>query len=66
MAKKKPAANLFEEPPLRSYRSVNNRYLIIDWASVSYHKMFSLNTAKNRENMVFRGLKWKSSFGVRS
>ena len=55
MAKKKPAANLFEEPPLRSYRSVNNRYLIIDWASVSYHKMFSLNTAKNREKYGFQG-----------
>ena len=55
MATKKKQADLFEEPPLRSYRSVNNRYLVIDWASLSYHKMFSLNTAKNREKYGFQG-----------
>jgi len=47
--------DIFNNPPLRSYRSVNNRYLVIDWASMSYHKMFSLNTAKNREKYGFQG-----------
>lgn len=49
MAGKKMKEPTFELPPLKSYRSVNNRYLVLDWASISYHKMFSLNTAKNRE-----------------
>ena len=55
MAKKKASDSFFELPPLRSYRSVNNRYLVIDWASLSYHKMFSLNTATNREKYGFVG-----------
>lgn len=48
-------SDMFELPPLKSYRSVNNRYLVVDWASLSYHKMFSLNTAKNREKYGFMG-----------
>ena len=55
MAKKKTSNSFFEVPPLKSYKSVNNRYLVIDWASLSYHKMFSLNTAKNREKYGFVG-----------
>ena len=53
--KKKPKAPAFELPPLKSYRSVNNRCLVLDWASMSYHKMFSINTAKNREKYGFIG-----------
>lgn len=55
MADKKKKEPTFELPPLKSYRSVNNRYLVLDWASMSYHKMFSLNTAKNREKYGFMG-----------
>ncbi len=55
MAKKKTKDVPYELPPLKTYRSVNNRYLVIDWASLSYHKMFSLNTAKNREKYGFVG-----------
>lgn len=55
MAGKKKKAPVFELPPLKSYKSVNNRCLVLDWASISYHKMFSLNTAKNREKYGFVG-----------
>lgn len=35
---------VFREPPVTSYPYVRNRVLIIDWASLSYHKLYSLIT----------------------
>lgn len=55
MAKKKQPSLTNSIPPLRSYRQVNNRCLIVDWASLAYHQVFSLNTAKNREKYGFQG-----------
>lgn len=66
MAGKKKKEPTFELPPLKSYRSVNNRYLVLDWASMSYHKMFSINTAKNREKYEPWAPKAKSSCGALS
>lgn len=50
MAKKKDASRaLFAEPPVTSYPYVENRLLIIDWASLSYHMFHSLNSDANRK-----------------
>lgn len=49
MAKKKAgAAALFSEPPITSYPYVDNRLVVIDWASLSYHMFYSIASDKNR------------------
>lgn len=51
MAKKKTdiAGVLFKEPPVTNYPYVDNRLVIFDWASLSYHMFHSLASDKNRE-----------------
>ena len=51
MAKKKKDISkvLFKEPPVTYYPYVDNRLVIIDWASLSYHLFHSINSDKNRE-----------------
>ena len=51
MAKKKKDASraLFSEPPVTSYPYVDNRLVIIDWASLSYHLFHSIASDKGRE-----------------
>lgn len=48
-AKKSGFSRLFDEPPVTSYHYVENRLLIIDWASLSYHMFYSLASDANRE-----------------
>lgn len=49
--KKKGKENVvkFAEPPVTSYPHNPNRVVVIDWASLSYHQMYSMKTAKNKE-----------------
>lgn len=49
MAARKKQENVvkFTEPPVTTYHHSQNRLLIIDWASLSYHLMFSM---KNKQN----------------
>jgi len=49
MAQKKGYESLFREAPVTSYHYVDNRLLIVDWASLSYHMFWSIDSAKNRE-----------------
>jgi 5''-3'' exonuclease (including N-terminal domain of PolI) len=51
MAKPKKDASkaLFKEAPVTSYPYVDNRLVIIDWASLSYHLFHSIGSDKNRE-----------------
>ena len=49
MAQKKGYQALFRDAPVTSYHYVDNRLLIVDWASLSYHMFWSLDSAKNRE-----------------
>jgi len=51
MAKKKTDASkaLFREAPVTSYQYVDNRLVIIDWASLSYHLFHSIKSDKNME-----------------
>ena len=51
MAKKKKDASkvLFRDPPVTRYTYVDNRLMIIDWASLAYHMFYSIGSDKNRE-----------------
>lgn len=50
MAKKKDASRaLFAEPPVTNYPYVDNRLVVIDWASLAYHMFWSIDSDKNRE-----------------
>ena len=46
----KPISKTFA-PPIINYPNSTNRLLLIDWASLSYHKIFSMNTEKNRAKL---------------
>jgi 5'-3' exonuclease len=46
----KPISKTFS-PPIINYPNSTNRLLLIDWASLSYHKIFSMNTEKNRAKL---------------
>lgn len=39
---------LTSEPPVTSYPYNNNRVMIVDWASLSYHMFYSIGSDKNR------------------
>lgn len=42
-------ATLFKDAPITYYPNTDNRLLVIDWASLSYHQFHSLGSAKNKE-----------------
>ena len=48
-AKKSGFSRLFDEPPVTSYHYVENRLLVIDWASLSYHMFYSIASDANRK-----------------
>lgn len=49
MAKQKSGYKaLYSEPPVTNYHFVDNRLLVIDWASLSYHLFHSIDSDKNR------------------
>ncbi|MCQ2123323.1 MAG: hypothetical protein MJZ25_03980 [Fibrobacter sp.] len=39
------------EPAITSYPYVSKRVLIVDWASLSYHQMFSMNTKSSQKRL---------------
>ena len=41
----------FKEQPIRSYPYKNNRLLVIDWASLSYHQLWSMKTKSSRQRL---------------
>lgn len=41
----------FREQPIRSYPYKNNRLLVIDWASLSYHQLWSMKTKSSRQRL---------------
>lgn len=47
-AKKKKGAPKLTLPPLKKYKLVDNRLLIVDWASLSYHQVHSIVSHTNR------------------
>ena len=41
----------FKEQPIRSYPFKNKRLLIIDWASLSYHQLWSMRTKSSKQTL---------------
>ena len=41
----------FKEQPIRSYPFKNNRLLVIDWASLSYHQLWSMRTKSSKQTL---------------
>ena len=41
----------FKSKPLKSYPFKNNRLLVIDWASLSYHQLWSMKTKSSKKQL---------------
>lgn len=41
----------FKEPPVKSYPYKDKRLLVIDWASLSYHQLWSMKTKSSRQRL---------------